>query len=606
VTRRARGSRPASGGPSQPDDAGPPAGEVDARGGHVPGGGAERRPAADDGPRRALRHPVFRVVWLASAAYFVGNAMHAMVVAWMIVERTASSFLAAIVQTAVFLPMFVLALPAGVLADTTDRRQLMMLALIVQAGAVALLGAMLLLGWAGPTSLLLLTFVAGCCTALLSPAWNSMVGEILPRERLPQAIVTMSIAYNAARALGPTLAGLLYAGLHGWMLERDDATARAAELQAPPDQALVAVVEAEMRASGVGGSAVLALSLAGVLVLAWAIHRWPPKPHPESRLPAERLWGGTLAGMRYAWHSQVLLAQLVRTAAYGAAGSALWALLPAIGSQRLGSGASGFGLMMGCLGGGAVAAGLVIGRMRSALGLERLVAAGVLVFAAAMAVAALSPVAWPVYLALVAAGGAWMAVMSTFNTATQTSAPPWVRSRATALHVLSALGPFALGSAVWGAVAGVAGLQLALLAAAAALLAGLALARPFPLRMGDTHEVTPAPLEHLLVADEPDPQAGPVAVEVIYRVRPEASEAFLEHAAQLKAPRQRDGASFWRMYRDLDDRQRYVERFIVQSWADYLRQRDRQTLADRQVEAGLREYLVEGSEVEVRHYLAER
>lgn len=561
---------------------------------------------ADDGPWTALRHPVFRVLWLTSGAYFIANAMHVMVVAWLMVERTGSSFLAALVQTAVFLPMFLLSLPAGVLADTTDRRRLMLLSLGVQAAAVTLLCVMLLLGGAGATSLLLLTFVAGCCTALLTPAWNAMVGEILPRDRLPQAIVTMSIAYNTARALGPMLAGLLYAGLHGRLLQHYRDVARLPDMSAAPEQVVSLVVQAEHRAAGLSGGAVLALSLAGVLVLAWSIRRWPPKPHPASRLPAERLWGGTLAGMRYARHSHTILSQLVRTAAYGAAGSALWGLLPAIGSQRLGSGASGFGLMMGCLGGGAVAIAFVVGRLRTVLGLERLVVVGALVFALAMGVSALSPVAWPVYLALAASGAAWMAVMSTFNTATQTSAPPWVRSRATALHVLSALGSFALGSAFWGALAGIASLQVALLAAAVAMVAGLALAKPFPLRMGADLEVTPAPLEHLLVADEPDPQAGPVAVELIYRVRPDALEAFLDDVGKLRAPRRRDGASFWRVYRDLEDRQRCVERFIVQSWADYLHQRNRQTLADRQLEAGLREHLVDGSEVETRHYLAER
>ena len=162
----------------------------------------------------ALRHPAFRGLWLASGLYFIANAMHAMAAAWMMVERTGSSFLAALVQTAVFLPMFVLALPAGVLADTTDRRRLILLALAVQAGAVLLLALLLLVGWAGPATILGLTFVTGCCTAMLSPAWNSAVGEILPREELPQAIVTMSIAYNTARALGPTLAGLVYGLAH--------------------------------------------------------------------------------------------------------------------------------------------------------------------------------------------------------------------------------------------------------------------------------------------------------------------------------------------------------------------------------------------------------
>ncbi len=576
-----------------------------------PSGTAAAAPAApvafsDDGPWAALRHPVFRLLWLASGAYFIANAMHLTVAAWLTVERTGSSFLAALVQTAVFLPMFVLSLPAGVLADTTDRRRLMLAALSVQALAVAVLVGLLLAGWAGSASLLLLTFVAGCCTALITPAWNSMLGEILPRDRLPQAIVTMSAAYNAARALGPMLAGLMYAALHRWVSSGHRDAADALDVQGSPEQALALVVEGELRAGAWAGSAVLALSIAGVIALGWTIRRHPPRPHPTRRLPAERLWSGTLAGLRYAWHSHTVFSQLVRTAAYGATGSALWALLPAIGAQRLGSGASGYGLMMGCLGGGAVVMSLLIGRLRSGLGLERLIVAGVLTFALAMGVSALSPVAWPVYCALAASGAAWMAVMSTFNTATQTSAPPWVRSRAAALHVLSALGSFALGSALWGAVAGLTSLTVALLAATVAMLAGLLLAKPFPLRMGADLEVTPAPLEHLLIAHEPDPEAGPVAVELIYRVRPEAVDAFVGDVARLKAPRQRDGAVFWRLYRDLEDRQRFVERFIVQSWIDYLHQRSRQTLADLELEASLRAHLSEGSAIETRHYLAER
>jgi MFS family permease len=535
----------------------------------------------------ALRHPVFRGIWIASALYFIANAMHTMAAAWLMVDRSGSSFLAALVQTAVFLPMFALALPSGVLADTSDRRRLILGALAVQALAVALLATLLALGWAGPTTILLLTGVTGCCTAVLSPAWNSAVAEILPREQLPQAIVAMSIAYNAARALGPTAAGLIYGGISAWSLGASGSG----------DLTL---------ASGRAGGVVLLLALVGVLTLAWAIDRWPPRAHPASRLPPERLWGGTLAGLRYAWHSQTILAQLVRTAAYGGAGSALWALLPAIGAQRLGSGAEGYGLMMGCLGGGAVAAGLVIGRLRQRLGLEGLVATSCVVFALAMGVAALSRWSLPVYVALAAAGGAWMSVMATFNTATQTSAPPWVRSRATALHVLSALGSFAIGSAFWGAVAGVAGLQTALLIAAALLLAGIFLARPFPLRIGDAPEVTQAPFKGLQFDDEPAPDDGPVAVELIYRVRPDDLSGFLAAAELLRAPRQRDGATFWRLYRDLDDRSRYVERFIVGSWADYLRQRERATEADRELQARVNGFLADGERVTVRHYVAER
>ena len=526
--------------------------------------------------RATLQHPVFRALWLASGGYFIANAMHGMAAAWLMVELTGSSFLAALVQTAVFLPMFVLALPAGVLADTTDRRRLLIITLAVQAAAVLLLAVLLGIGWAGPATVLLLTVVTGCCTAMLSPAWNSAIGEVLPREQLPQAIIATSIAYNTARAVGPAAAGLVYGVATGW------------------------------GGPLAGGSAVFTIALAGVVLMAWAFNRWPPRPHPASRLPPERLWGGTLTGLRYARHSDTILAQLVRTAAYSAAGSALWALLPVIGQQRLGLGAEGFGLLMACLGTGAVGAGLVLGRLRQALGLERLVGGACVLFALVMATAALSRWALPVYVALVLGGAAWMSVMSTFNMATQTSAPPWVRSRATALHVLSALGPFALGSALWGAVAGLAGLPTTLCLAAAMMLAGVLLARPFPLRMGALHEVTQAPFKALLIADEPDHDAGPVAVELSYRIRPDAAEAFLTEAVKLKAPRQRDGATFWRIYRDLDDPTRYVERFIVTSWAAYLHQRARTTVADQTLEARLREFLAPGEGVTMQHYVAER
>lgn len=519
--------------------------------------------------RATLRHPAFRTLLGGGSLYFIGNFMQSTAAAWMMVALTGSSFLAALVQTAVFLPMFLLALPAGVLGDITDRRRLMLVALTAQGLAVALLAALGLAGWAGPGSVLGLIFVAGCCTALLSPSWNTALAESIPREDLPQAITLLGISYNAARAIGPALAGAVYA------------------------------------LGGAGPN--FAAAFIGVLLMAVAIRRHPPAPHPPSRLPAERLWGGMLSALRFAWHSPAVYAQLVRTVAYAAAGSALWALLPAIAAQQLGLGAAGFGFLMACMGTGAVGTGLVIGRWRVRYGLERLVAVGSLVFAFAMLVAALVTWRWAVYVALLGAGGAWMAVMSTFNTATQTSAPPWVRSRAVAMHTLCALGGFAFGAALWGALSDLAGLRLALCTAAALMLAGPLLARRYPLRMGEVHDVTQAvPWEELFVAHEPAPEAGPVAVEVHYRIRPEDAAAFLDAIAEMRAPRQRDGASFWRVYRDLSDPTRFTERFIVRSWADYLHQRARQTLADQAIESRVRAFVPPGEAVTTAHYIAER
>ncbi len=526
-------------------------------------------PAASHSIWSPLRRPAFRGLWTGSAVYFTGNAMQVMAASWLMVELTGSSFFAALVQTAVFLPMFLLALPAGVLADTTDRRRLITLALLAQAGIVTLLALLAMAGWAGPATLLFFTFLAGCCTALLSPAWNTSVADAVPREDMPQAITATSIAWNSARALGPSIAGFVFA----WA----------------------------------GAGWVFAMAVGGALVMLQAVRRWPPAPHPASRLPPERLWSGTLTGLRYARHSPIILAQLLRTIAYSGAGAALWALLPAIAAQRLGLGATGFGFLMGCLGTGAVAAGLVLGRVRARLGLERLVATGCLVFAAVMLVAAFVRVPLVVFVSLALGGAAWMAVMATFNTATQSSAPPWVRSRAVALHTLSALGSFALGSALWGAVSGVAGLPVTLSLAALAMVGGIFLARPFPLRMGDAHEVTPvALLADLQFKDAPQPGDGPVSVELAYRIRDGESAEFLHAVTQLRASRHRDGATLWRVYRDLSDPSRYVERFIVSSWADYLRQRARATLADQAVEARVHEFLRQGETVTMQHYIAER
>ena len=519
--------------------------------------------------RRTLRHPQFRALWVSGTIYFVGNAMQTMAAAWMMVELTGSSFLAALVQTAVFLPMFLFSLPAGVLADITDRRRLILAALAVQASVGALLAGLVLGHIGGAGTVLFFVFLSGCCTALLSPAWNSSISDSVPRHELPQAITAFGIAYNAARAIGPALAGFVY--LH------------------------------------VGGGWNFVLAVVSTLILMRAIRRWPPKAHPPTRLPAERLWGGMLSALRFAWHSHTIFSQLVRAAAYSAAGSALWALLPVIGQQQLNLGAAGFGLMMGCLGTGAVIAGFLIGRLRIRFGLEALVAGGCLLFALVMLTAAYSEWDPPVYVALVFGGGAWMAVMSTFNTATQTSVPPWVRSRAVAMHTLSALGAFAIGSAFWGALSDLVGLSFALTVAAICMGVGPLMARRFPLRMGEAGEVTPAtPWEDLFLAHEPDPAAGPIAVEMGYRINPANAEDFLSAISQMRAPRRRDGATLWRVYRDLSDPSRYVERFIVTSWAAYLHQRVRATQADQEIESHLRTFLLPGESVSMQHYIAER
>jgi MFS family permease len=314
-----------------------------------------------------------------------------------------------------------------------------------------------------------------------------------------------------------------------------------------------------------------------------------------------------LSGLRFVRHSPAILAQLLRTVVFTGIGSGLWALLPVIAQKQLGLGAAGFGLLMACLGCGAVATGPFVGALRARWRLDTLAAASSLLVACAMLAAGLTRQHLLVYVALAGCGAGWMIMLSTLNAATQTSAASWVRARCTSMHVLCSLGSFAFGSAVWGALAGAFGIGVTLCAAAGAMVASVALAKPLPLRMGLDKEVTMVTAwEEPLAIDEPEPDAGPVSVEVVYRIWPDDAEAFLSTMEKLSAPRRRDGASLWRVYRDLSDPTRYVERFIVPSWADYLRQRERATLADQELEARARAFQVPGEAVVVRHYLAER
>lgn len=516
-----------------------------------------------------LRHPAFFGLMAGAHLQFLGSLIQLTAAAWLMVELTGSSFLAALVQTAVFLPMFLLALPAGVLGDITDRAQLILRSVQVQFAAAVLLAILVALGWAGPGLVLSLMFVGGCCNALQSPSWSSTVADSVTREELPQAITVIGINYNVARALGPTIAGVLFA---------------------------------------LGGAGLnFGVACLGVAAMWWSISRWPPRPHPPSRLPAERLWGGMESALRFAWHSETVFAQLFRTSAYTAAGSALWALLPVVAQKQLGLGATGFGLLMGCMGAGAVVAGFTIGRLRQRHGVEPIVAVSCALYAGAMVVCAYAPWALAVYAVLPLAGGSWMVVTSTFNAATQTSVPAWVRTRAVAMHTLCSLGAFAICSALWGALSDLVGLPVTLTLAAVLMACGPLLSRRYPLRMGVAQDVAQvAPTDTLVVSEAPALDDGPVAVEITYRIRAEDSAAFLDTIGLLRGPRRRDGANFWRVYRDLSDPSRFVERFIVRSWAGYLHQRSRKTQADQAIEDRVRAYVMPGESVTLEHYIAER
>jgi MFS family permease/quinol monooxygenase YgiN len=515
-----------------------------------------------------LRRQTFGRLWLASLATYLAVWMQSVAGAWLMTSLTLTPLLVALMQTAISLPMCLLSLPAGVLADLVDRRRLILSTQALLLIASCALAALTLLDAIGAVGLLGLTFLLGTGMALNGPAWQASMCEAIERHEIAQALTLIGIAYNIARAVGPALAG---------------------GIQAAGGPGLVFVINAA--------------AYAWVVAVAW---RWHPASS-RSQLPPERLISAIRVGLNYAVHTGAVRAPLIRSAAFMLPASSLWALIPVVGQARLGTSAAGFGFLIGSLGVGAILGGLLLPWLRARVALETQIATATAGYALTLALTALLPNVWTLCPALIVGGAAWSVALTSLSAALLTSVPMWVRSRTIALSMLASQGFMAGGAALWGVIANHGGTDLALALASGLMVILLFWARRHPVEFGQESDVTLAPTEVQPAFSSPvPPEAGPVAVEIRYRIDPRQREAFLLASELVGKLRRRNGARIWRLYRDLADEALFVERFIVDSWVDYQRQLTRSTLADHAHEERVRAFLQPGAEIEVSHYLAER
>ena len=494
-----------------------------------------------------LRVGIFRSLWLAVLVSNIGSWMQTVGAQWLLVNQPHASLLVALVQTADMLPDVLLAYVGGVLADTFDRRLL----LIIVQGCLVITGmALTILTIAGqmpPALLLTLTFLLGAGSAFSVPAYQALIPDLVPRPELPSASALGSINVNLARAVGPAIAGVLIARI------------------------------------GVG--AVFALNTATFLVFGLVVAVWHPPAGMSSQFP-ERFASALRAGGRYVRFAPVVRRILVRSALFLVPASALWALLPLIASQRLGLGANGYGLLLAALGVGAIAGAFTLPHIRAKLSSNAMLLAASLVYAAALVALVLVPNAVVILLVLIPTGIAWIAVLSCMNAAMQLFLPAWVRARGLAVYQMVLFGAQAIGAVIWGFMAGPAGLVVTFLIAAAVMAAGVATIRLWPLL--DTRGIDRSlavywPEPHLVL--ESDPEDRPVLVTTTYTVAPENEQAFLHAMKWVRGSRMRTGAVEWGLYRDGETARRFVEYFVVPSWEEHLRQhRDRLTGFDRQRE----------------------
>jgi len=525
----------------------------------------ETAPRVRTGALAPLNHPVFRAVWITSLVTNFGGLIQSVGAAWMM-SSIASAQMVALVQASVTLPIMLLSLAAGALADTVDRRKIMLAAqtfmLLVSAG----LAVMTYLGLITPWVLLSFTFLIGCGVAFNGPAWQASVGDMVPRGDLAGAVTLNSMGFNMARSVGPAIGGLIVAA-----------------------------------AGAAAAFAVNAVSYIGLLIV---LFRWKPD-RPKQTLPREGLLAAMAGGVRYAFLSPRVTAVLLRAVVFGVGASAVQALMPLVAREG-GGGPLVFGLLLGAFGVGAVGGALFVGKLRAKYETETVVRVAGLTFAVAAATIGYSPWLILTLPALMIAGAGWVLVLSTFNVTVQMSVPRWVVARALALYQMAAFGGMAGGSWLWGSLAQSQGLDTALGLSAGVLLLSVVIGLRVPLPSTAnlnmdllrrwTEPETQLPIE---------PRSGPVVVSIAYRIREEDIDAFLAVMDDRRRVRRRDGARQWRLLRDLAEPDVWVEKYQTATWLDYIRHNQRITQADADIAERIRA-LHQGPDKPVVHRLIER
>jgi MFS family permease len=514
-----------------------------------------------------LHHTLFRNVWIATIVSNVGTWMQDVGAGWLMTSLSSSPAMVALVEAADSIPVMLLALPAGALADIVDRRRLLIAVQIYLMVVTAILGVMTLLGMMSAWLLLGFIFALGIGSAMMMPAWSAIVPDLVPSQELQQAVALGSVAVNVSRAIGPAIAGVLVAAVGPW---------------------LVFVLNA--------------LSYIGIIAVLVA---WKHE-HRKSTLPAERFLSAIRVGLRFVMHTRSLQAVLVRGIAFFVFASATWSLFPLVVRTELGRGPETYGLLLTCIGIGAVSGAVVLPRFRARCTRDVLVAGASVLYALAALVLGFSQNLTFLIVAMLATGVAWISILSALQVSAQTSLPPWVRARGLAAFVVTFMSGMALGSIMWGQVATHIGIPYALTAAACGMVIAAALTWRFKLGHHEVLDFTPSmdmPLPVLAETPEPD---VPVLVTIRYAVQNDKRVEFVAAMQAVREMRRRNGAYFWQLFHDSENPTHYVEVFMDESWLEHLRQHERASVADREVLNRAKVYMVDGESTKSSHLLGDR
>jgi MFS family permease len=489
-----------------------------------------------------LTNTVFRMLWGVWVAANVCMWMNDVAAAWLMTSLSPSPIMVALVQSASTLPVFMLGVPSGALADILDRRRYFMATQVWVAVVAVLICIVVSADAMSAPVLLALTFANGVGLAMRWPVFAAIVPELVPRAHLPAALALNGVAMNASRIIGPIVAGAIIASL--------------------------------------GSAYVFALNAVLSVGAFFVIRRWKNE-RKVSALPGERFVGAMRVGLQYVWQSRRMHAVLIRVAIFFLQSMALMALLPLVARGLHGGGAGTFTLLLACMGAGAIVAAFFLPRLRASVSRDDIVTWGTVIQAVAMLVISIAPNILVAALSMVVAGAAWISSANSLTVSAQLALPDWVRARGMSIYQMALMGSCAAGAALWGQVATWTSVQTSLAFAAALAIACLAITQRFKVESGVIEDLTPAQFARPPGTDiELDPHEGPVLITVEYQIDPGRTNDFLQVMQESRRNRLRHGMLSWGLFRDPSDPSRYIEHFVDESWVEHLRHFERMSAFD--------------------------
>ncbi|MTI09941.1 MFS transporter [Curvivirga aplysinae] len=513
-----------------------------------------------------LKHKSFAFLWLAALVSNIGTWMHEVGAGWLMTELSDNPLMVSLVAASTSLPVFLFVLVAGALADILDRRKYL---LWTQFYMLLLAIGLTFMTWSDmmtPWLLLFFTFAIGTGAALMMPAWDAIIPELVPRNDLSQAIALGSIGINAARAIGPALAGLIIAAS--------------------------------------GSYAVFALNTVSFLGVIISLLYWRRNVVDRGMAP-ERFIGAIKAGIRFTRYTKSLQIVLLRSGLFFITAIALLALLPLYVREVLQGNAQVLGYLQASMGIGAILTAFVMPLAKKHLSIDSLLFIAAAILSLSFIMLSMTEHLILACIALFTGGMAWIMVFSLLRVKAQETVPNWVRARAMSVMLMVSFGSMALGSAIWGQLVNIIGLQItyAVIAPISFIVAFLMI--PFSLKnmTHQNHEQAKEYHQHRKLRVIPNRDEGPIQVTIEYRLSSLKEDDFKYRIHQLSLIRKRNGAYRWHLFKDLETENVFVEQFLIEDWEEHERQHARTSVDEKTIHDGLISCLEDGTQPIVKHYL---